>query len=224
MRYLRRAPVEQSKRRRLRELLLLALRVGALLLLALAFARPYLSAASGLTGFATVILIDTSASVSGPGQFDRVRARAADLIRSAPATHAVGVMTFARSAEIVAPLSEDRAGAIAAVEGLKPGAGTSRYRAALRQAADELGGRSGRIVVITDLQQNAWDASEEGGVPESVTVELENVDGPTTNAAVTSLRREGSDAVAVAQNFSTAGVTEQVVFAVDGRRVGAVPL
>ena len=39
---LRRAPVEHADRRHLRELLLLALRVAALLLLALAFARPFL--------------------------------------------------------------------------------------------------------------------------------------------------------------------------------------
>ena len=135
MRYLRRAPVEQSKRRRLREILLLALRVSALLLLALAFARPYLSEASVVTASATMILIDTSASLSGPGQFDRVRARAADVIRSAPAAHTVGVMTFARSAELIAPLSDDRACAAAAVERLIPGAGTSRYRTALREAA-----------------------------------------------------------------------------------------
>ena len=61
MRYLRRAPVEQSRRRRLRELVLLALRVGALVLLACAFARPYLSeSVAALTGDATMVLIDTS--------------------------------------------------------------------------------------------------------------------------------------------------------------------
>ena len=38
---LREAPVEHTQRRRLRQLLLLALRVTALLLLALAFARPF---------------------------------------------------------------------------------------------------------------------------------------------------------------------------------------
>ena len=38
---LRHAPVEHSSRRRLRELILLALRVAALLLLAFAFARPF---------------------------------------------------------------------------------------------------------------------------------------------------------------------------------------
>ena len=82
MRYLRRAPVEQSRRRRLRELLLLALRVAALLLLALAFARPYLSeSAAALGAPATVVLIDTSVSLSAPGLFERARTRAAELIR-----------------------------------------------------------------------------------------------------------------------------------------------
>src|SRR5207249_1400760 len=41
MRYLRRTPVEDSRHRRLRELILLALRVTALALFAWAFARPY---------------------------------------------------------------------------------------------------------------------------------------------------------------------------------------
>ena len=41
VRLLHKAPVEQQRRRKLRELILLALRVAALALLALAFARPY---------------------------------------------------------------------------------------------------------------------------------------------------------------------------------------
>ena len=42
VRLLQRSPIERSRRRRLRDLLLLAARVAALLLLALAFARPYI--------------------------------------------------------------------------------------------------------------------------------------------------------------------------------------
>ena len=41
VRLLHKAPVEQQRRRKLRELILLALRVVALALLAFAFARPY---------------------------------------------------------------------------------------------------------------------------------------------------------------------------------------
>jgi VWA domain-containing protein/aerotolerance regulator-like protein len=222
MRYLRQARVEHARRRRLRELLLLALRVAALGLLAWAFARPYVSGAvAALSGGATIVLVDTSASMSGPGQFERARARAEAVIRGAPATHAVAVMSFAQTANPIAPLSQDRASALAAVAQLKPGAGATRYRAALQRAGEELGGRAGRIVVVTDLQQNGWDNSD-GGVPADVSVEVEAVDGPESNVAITAVRAEGGDAVAVVQNYSQRPVNEQVLFAVDERRLGAM--
>jgi hypothetical protein len=228
MRYLRQAPVEESRRRRLRELLLLALRVTALVLLACAFARPYLAGAAVASGAATVVLIDTSVSLSAPGQFDRARDRAADVVRAAPATHAVAVLTFANAADVVAPLSADRAGALAAIGQLEPGAGATRFRAALQRAGEELGGRQGRIVVVTDLQESGWDATTDGGIPDGVTVEVEVIDGPAANLAVTALRVEAGEAVAVVQSFSPQPVTEQVVFTAESgvqqRRLGAVPV
>ena len=225
MRYLRQAPVEQSRRRRLRELVLLALRVAALALLACAFARPYLpGTVVAADGAATVVLLDTSASLSAPGLFARARARAAQIVREAPSTHAVGVLAFAQAADVVAPLSYDRAGALAAIAQVKPGAAATRYRAALQRAGEELAGRSGRIVVVTDLQQTGWDVATEGGVPDNLVVEVEAIDGPAANLAVTALRVEAGEAVAVVQNFSTRPATEQVVFAVDNRRTGAVPV
>ena len=225
MRYLRRAPVEQSRRRRLRELVLLALRVTALVLLACAFARPYVSeSVAALNGDATMVLIDTSASLSAPGQFDQARGRAERVVREAPPTHAIGIMAFAGGSDLIAPLSQDRAGALSAVERLKPGAGATRYRAALRRAAEAFEGRSGRIVVITDLQQSGWDAAGEGGVPRGIAVELEDIGGLSANLAITSLRAEAAEAVAIVQNFSPRPAAEQVVFAVDDRRIGAVPL
>jgi hypothetical protein len=224
MRYLRQAPVEESRRRRLRELLLLALRVTALVLLACAFARPYLAGAAIASGEATVVLVDTSASLSAPGQFDRAQERAAAAVRAAPATHAVAVLAFANSADVVAPLSVDRVGALAAIAQLKPGAGATRFRAGLERAGAELGGRHGRIVVVTDLQESGWDAATDGGVPEGATVEIEEIDGPAGNLAVTSLRVEEGEAVAAVQNFWPQAVTEQVVFTAEQRRLGAVPV
>lgn len=225
MRYLRQAPVEQARRRRLRELVLLALRVAALALLALAFARPYVSgAAASLAGAATVVLVDTSASMTGPGQFDRVRERATSLVREAPAQHSVSVLSFGDAVDVVAPMSQDRSRALAAVAALKPGAGATRYRAALQRAAEELNGRSGRIVVLTDLQQSGWDGTD-AAVPENVTIDVEEVEGPSSNLAVSSLRIEAGEAVAVVQAYSSGEpATEQVIFAADGRRVGAVPV
>ncbi|HAK54501.1 MAG TPA: hypothetical protein DCP38_03310, partial [Acidobacteria bacterium] len=65
---IKRTPVEQAARRRLREWLLLALRVTALVLLALAFARPYLADTTAQFGGVTVVALDRSFSMSSPGQ------------------------------------------------------------------------------------------------------------------------------------------------------------
>src|SRR5918992_5838176 len=198
MRYLRQAPVEHSRRRRLRELLLLALRVVALCLMAVAFARPYVvGSAAALTAPVTMVLVDTSASMTAPGQFERAKAAAADAIRGAAATHAVGVVAFANAAEVVAPASMDRAGALAVIQKLQPGAGATQYRAALARAAEAIGPRSGRFVVVTDLQQSAWDAADEGAVPDRVTVDIADVGSPASNVAVASLRIEATDLIAL---------------------------
>jgi hypothetical protein len=219
MRYLRQAPVEHSRRRRLRELLLLALRVAALCLLAFAFARPYLAqSAAALSAPVTMVLIDMSASMTGPGQFDRAKAAAADAIRSAPAMHAVGLVTFGNAADVIAPPSQDRAGALAAIERLKPGAGATQYRSALARAAEAIGDRSGRFIVVTDLQQSGWDAADEGSVPDRVTVDVADVEGPAANAAIAALRLEGTDAVALVRSYSDRPRREQVAFSLDGKR------
>src|SRR6476469_1162063 len=79
VRLLRRSAVERSRRHRLRDLILLAARVCALLLLAGSFARPYLTGA-GATGRGTVVAIDRSFSMTAPGRFDRARALAREAI------------------------------------------------------------------------------------------------------------------------------------------------
>ena len=71
---LRSAPVEHARKRHLRALLLLALRVAALLLLAFAFARPFFaSGGARASSGVTVVALDTSLSMSAPGQFDKAR-------------------------------------------------------------------------------------------------------------------------------------------------------
>ena len=120
LRLLRGARIDHNRRQRLRELLLLALRVAALLLLALAFARPFVAdrAASGEP--ATVVLVDTSFSVSGPGQAVEARALARAAIDAVPAGQLVGVVAFDDVARVVAVPARERGAAHAAVDGLSP--------------------------------------------------------------------------------------------------------
>src|SRR5207244_5384832 len=71
---LKRAPIEHTEKRHLRELLLLALRIATLVLLALAFARPFFASGEAIASAgATVVALDTSASMAGPGRFERAK-------------------------------------------------------------------------------------------------------------------------------------------------------
>src|SRR5687767_27699 len=82
VRLLRRSPIDRTRRRRLRDLVLLAARVVALTLLALAFARPYLAGASdGAT--LRIVAVDRSFSMGAPGLFTRAREVAEAAIREA---------------------------------------------------------------------------------------------------------------------------------------------
>ena len=202
LRFLRRAQSAAVRRRRLRDWLLLALRVVALLLLAAAFARPFFDA-TGLAGRpVTVVALDRSFSMSFPGMFERARAAARAAVAAAPAGDLVGVVTFDDRARVVAEPAPGRDAAVAAIGRAEPGYGATRYAAALDAAAGVIGAREGRIVVVTDLQQSGWDPGG-GQVPEGAAVTVQVVEPPGANLAVTAL--EVTPAGAAAEVVNTGG-------------------
>jgi Mg-chelatase subunit ChlD len=197
---LRSAPVEHTSRRRLRELLLLALRVTALLLLALAFARPFMAAgaAAGTTSV-TIVALDTSLSMSAPGQFERAKQLARAAIDQAGSGD-VGLVTFDDVARVAVQPTADLAMAASAVAASMPAFGSTRYRAGINAAADVLKGRPGRIIVVTDLLENGWDAGDRASVPESAIVEVVDVGAPPANLAVSNARVAGDRILASIRN------------------------
>ena len=78
------------------EILLLVLRVAALILLAVSFARPYFAGMMAPASMPlTVIAVDTSMSMTAPGQFARARDAAAKSIgQSGPAGDSRGPERF----------------------------------------------------------------------------------------------------------------------------------
>jgi hypothetical protein len=218
VRLLKQAPVEHTEKRHLRELLLLALRITALLLLALAFARPFFAtgAALGSSGL-TIVALDRSYSVSAPGRFDRAKQLAKDAIAGAPAGDLVGVVTFADEAEIAAKPSADRVLAAAAIDQAAPGFGATRYRAALSAAAQNLNGRKGTIVVVTDLQENGWDAGDRASVPEGTTIAVADVGAMPPNLAVTAVRPLADRLVATVHNGGARARDARVHLRIDNR-------
>ena len=218
---IKQAPVEYTDRRRLRELLLLALRVTALVLLALAFARPFLATGAAVesTGV-TVIALDTSYSLAAPGRFERAKQLAKDAVAKAPAGDLVGVVTFSDEAEIVAKPGTDRSLATDAIEQASPGFGATRYRTALSAASQHLAGRHGTVVVVTDLQENGWDAGDRASVPEGTTIHVADVGAMPPNLAVTAVRPLPDRVVATVHNGSARARDARVHLRIDNRPAG----
>jgi hypothetical protein len=218
---LKKAPVEHTRRRHLRELILLALRITALVLLALAFARPFFAsgAAVGSTGV-TIVALDTSLSMSAPGRFERARQFAREAIDRAPANNLVGVVTFADEAETVAKPGGDRVLARAAVDQAAPGFGATRYRGAFSAASEHLAGRRGAIVVVTDLQESGWDAGDRVQVPGNATIEVADVGALPPNLAVTAVRALPDRIVATVHNGGPRPRDARVHLQIDGRPAG----
>src|SRR6478752_1854301 len=88
--------IERSRRRRLRDILLLAARVIALVLLAGSFARPYL-VGSATASRPTIVAIDRSFSMAAPGRMERARELARQAV--AEAGDRVAVVTFDQRAD-----------------------------------------------------------------------------------------------------------------------------
>jgi len=218
---IKQAPVEYTDRRRLRELLLLALRVTALVLLALAFARPFLATGAAVvsTGV-TVVALDTSYSLAAPGRFERARQLAKEAVAKAPAGDLVGVVTFSDEAEIVAKPGADRSLATDAIEQASPGFGATRYRTALSAASQHLAGRHGTVVVVTDLQENGWDAGDRASVPEGTTIQVADVGAMPPNLAVTAVRPLPDRVVATVHNGGARPRDARVHLRIDNRPAG----
>lgn len=217
---LTRAPVQNHRRRQLRELILLALRVTALVLLAVSFARPYVAgAAAPLSAPVTVIALDTSMSLSAPGQFAKAQQAATEAVNAAPSSDAVALVTFSDAATVLVPPTSDRGSVLAAIAGATVGAGGTRYRTALAVASEVIGARDGRLVVVTDLQQAGWEANDEGGLPDGVDVQVVAIARPAGNVAVTSAARHDRVVVATVQNYGQDAVEAAVTLVVDGKPV-----
>ncbi|MEZ5288002.1 MAG: BatA and WFA domain-containing protein [Vicinamibacterales bacterium] len=217
---LSKSPVEHRRRRRLREIILLALRVAALVLLAGSFARPYLAgSAVAADAPVTVVALDTSFSLAAADVFARARTLAAEAVQGAPAGHAVGVLAFDDSARTVVEPTSDRGAAAAAIGALTPGWSGTRYGAAIARAAEMIGPRPGRLVVVTDLQQSGWDTQASVGLPDDIEVSVVSVDTPLRNVAVLSAQRRGTGVEAGVYNYGFDARTVPAVLTVDGREV-----
>ena len=161
--FLREVRLVELRRFRLREWLLLLLRVLAVACLALALARPAVrgGAAGGKGSTAALLLVDRSYSMrtreADRALFEIAKVRALEVLDALEAGDRVQVMGFDQAAEPAFPdFVEDHTRARAAIEALEPGAQPTDLEAALSAALEALG-KSGalnrELYVFTDLQR-----------------------------------------------------------------------
>lgn len=218
--FLRKIPHKSEKRRRLRDLALLALRCLALALLAGAFARPLLSrgdalpAAAGSGAREVVILLDRSWSMGADDRWTRARdaaRRAADGVR--PGDRATLVLFDAAATAVTQPTA-DRATLHAAIAGATLGARGTRYAPALRLASQILDASDRprrEAVLITDFQKRGWDGREEVHLPPGTTLTRVDLSGGSSgDVAVASVAlgrstREGREHVAASARLVNTG-------------------
>jgi hypothetical protein len=228
--FLRRIEQKTIRRRRLRNLLLLALRCAALLLLAFAFSRPYfttprpVSAASGRA--ASVILIDGSYSTRYGDVFARAKQAAREVISGTAADEQTALVLFSQGYEILMPLKAERAEALAALDRAQPGLGTTDYLQAIQAAVallkDAEGGER-KIHLISDFQEAGWNrAAAPIKVPPGVKlIPIDVSDARPANLAVSEVK---ADPVVYAQKYAGKVVARVNNFSAEAARDAAVEL
>lgn len=219
------SPPRITRRSRIEHWLLLALRALAIILLAFAFARPFLRASASLlmdhgAGRQIAILIDTSASMRRADVWKQAVARAEKILAGLGPNDTVALYQFASQLQTVVDFPDatvDRATHRSLIQQslkeLSPTWQATRLDRALIPVADSLaasrrdrgGELSGQIVVISDLQQGSDLSALQGYEwPREVTVTFEMIRPRATDNAAVRLLRNTAETELRARVFNAA--------------------
>ncbi|HWP85555.1 MAG TPA: BatA and WFA domain-containing protein, partial [Terriglobia bacterium] len=158
--FLQRVPIKSVYRRHLKHLLLLAMRVLMILLLALAFARPYIPG-SVLPAVAeggnrrVAIVLDNSMSMQVGDRWERALEAAQEAIGRLGENDQGEIITFAADFEVRNLPTSDQGALLATLESITPSASTTSYEHAFRamERVSEDSDRPVAVVLISDMQK-----------------------------------------------------------------------
>lgn len=221
VRLLRSSPLEQTRRRRLRDWLLLVTRIAAVLLLAAVFARPFV-AGTLAEEMLHIVAIDRSYSMGAEGGFAQALALAREAIGAAPGGSRVAVVAFDDRADVLAGPGT-AAEARAALADLQPGHGGTRYAPLIARALELAGSDAALLDVIGDMQRSGWEGAEPVPIPSSLRVRLHEVALPRSNAAITALRPVDAGVMAAIEQAGEGARSGTARLLVDGHPVAETP-
>lgn len=194
------------KHRRLRYLLLFAVRTALVAMLALAFANPFLKSktAAGGAKKRVVAAIDNSFSMRQGSRLERARKEAAAL---QPAQ----VLAFHSQVQLVD-----------APQAVQPSDNASSY-AELMRSARSLG--AVELHLFSDLQKTSLPANfADLRLPSGVDLVLHPCGGPLPNFAVESAVFEGRRVQATLKGYETEAATKRVSLSINGKEIAAKPV
>ncbi|HEV2835987.1 MAG TPA: BatA domain-containing protein [Pyrinomonadaceae bacterium] len=200
--FLRQVPQRTIRRRTLQNVLLLLLRCLAILLIVIAFTRPFFTTGSSakVTGAAgaTVILIDNSLSMRREGLFAEAQRRAEGAIDEARNDEQIALLSFDKRYTVINRFTVDKNRLRSAATTLTAGWDGTDYEQALRGAESLLAevdtNGPKRIVMISDFQAPGWrQANATFKLANNTQLTTLDVAGnnPAPNVAITNVEARG---------------------------------
>ena len=176
--FLEKIPYQEQRRRRIQHWFLLSMRGLALMLVAAAFARPFLDqSAVGALGSSgpreVVVLVDQSYSMAIDDQLDRAREEAEQVFDGLGPLDRASLVAFARGANVIARSTSDRTRLRGALDTLEVSSGATRYGPAMKVAQtilEESNLALGEVYLLSDFQRNGWTGDEGIRLPPGSTV------------------------------------------------------
>ena len=182
--FLLKVPKRSVRQQKLKNLLLMLLRLLILALLVAAFMRPYLtdtplSAAAAGQAQGVVMLLDNSYSMRYGTNFDRLKTEANKRINQLGANDRMSIVVFNNNAIVLARPTSNKNELQAAVASLEPSFGGTRYYEAF-VAADRVlqqySNMKRQLILISDFQRAGWNrSSRENVIAKDVKTEMVNL-------------------------------------------------
>jgi len=202
--FLLKVPKRSIRQQKMKNLLLMALRLLILALLVGSFARPYITQAAKSAGNSnsnrgTVLMLDNSYSMQYGDNFKKMKAEAQKRIDDLRASDRMAIVAFNDNATLLSRPTSDKNALKAVVDTLEPSFGGTRYYEAFTltdRVLGDFGGDQKQLIIISDFQRNGWNRSSRESVISS------DVKTETINLAVKDFNNIGIDSVIVEQPTS----------------------
>src|SRR5215467_2113385 len=211
--FLLKVPKRAIRQQKIKNLLLMALRLLILALLVGAFARPYMTQPAKPSANATanrgiVMMLDNSYSMQYGDNFQKLKTEAQKRIDAMRATDRMSIVAFNENATLLSRPTADKNALKAVVDALEPSSFGTRYYEAFSladRALSEFGADPKQLIVISDFQRNGWNRSSRESII-ATDVKIEPV-----NLAVQNPNNVGIDSVSVDQTSFTRTYSGRVI-------------